>query len=79
MLKGLGQIGDANLLVMAGLLLSDEMSDAYAEIEGLKEEVARKDKLLRQADATTSDAPDVGAITEMADRINAIAAKLEQA
>ena len=45
----LGQIGDANLLVMAGLLLSDEMSDAYAEIDQLKGEIAVNEKKLRMA------------------------------
>ncbi len=40
----LGQIGDANLLVMVGLLLSDEMSDAYAEIAHLKEKITNDEK-----------------------------------
>mgnify|MGYP001460689665 CR=1 FL=1 len=35
LVASVGQIGDAHLLVMACLLLADEMSDAYAELEVL--------------------------------------------
>lgn len=30
----MGQIGDTRLLVMAGLLIADELSDAYGALEG---------------------------------------------
>ena len=32
LVESVGQIGDARLLLMASLLVSDELSDAYAEI-----------------------------------------------
>ncbi len=35
LVAAVGQIGDAHLLVMASLLVADELSDAYAELEDL--------------------------------------------
>ncbi len=37
--QGVGAVGEGKLLVMAALLLADELSDAYAQIEGRKNEV----------------------------------------
>lgn len=36
LVAAVGQIGDAKLLVMVSLLIADELSDAYAELETLK-------------------------------------------
>ena len=36
LVAAVGQVGDARLLVMATLLVADELSDAYAEVEALK-------------------------------------------
>jgi len=36
LVAAVGQIGDAKLLVMVSLLVADELSDAYAEMETLK-------------------------------------------
>ncbi|MGJ3260674.1 MAG: cell division protein ZapA [Rhodospirillales bacterium] len=36
LVAAVGQIGDAKLLVMVSLLIADELSDAYAEMETLK-------------------------------------------
>lgn len=36
LVASVGQIGDTRLLVMASLLVADELSDAYAEVERLK-------------------------------------------
>lgn len=36
LVASVGQIGDTRLLVMASLLVADELSDSYAEIEKLK-------------------------------------------
>ena len=60
----LGQVGDLKLLVMASLLIADELSEAFAAIE-------------QQA---TEGSPDDAALAEMveniADRIERVAAKL---
>lgn len=36
LVASVGQVGDTQLLVMASLLVADELSDAYAEIEALQ-------------------------------------------
>lgn len=36
LVAAIGQVGDARLLVMASLLIADELSDAYAELETLR-------------------------------------------
>lgn len=36
LVASVGQIGDTRLLVMASLLVADELSDAYAEVERLR-------------------------------------------
>jgi cell division protein ZapA len=36
LVASVGQVGDAQLLVMASLVIADELSDAYAEVESLK-------------------------------------------
>lgn len=38
LVQSVGQIGDARLLLMAGLLIADELSDAYAEVAVLQGE-----------------------------------------
>ena len=35
LVASVGQIGDARLLVMASLLIADEMSDAYSKLESV--------------------------------------------
>jgi len=36
LVRDVGQVGDARLLVMAGLLIADELADAYDELEELR-------------------------------------------
>ena len=36
LVASVGQAGDAQLLVMASLMIADELSDAYAEVETLR-------------------------------------------
>jgi cell division protein ZapA len=36
LVDSVGQIGDARLLLMASLLVSDELSDAYADLEAAR-------------------------------------------
>jgi len=62
-----GQIGDARLLVMASLLVADELSEANTELEAIR--------------GDGKEPAAAGAIPELerlADRIEAIAEKLEQ-
>jgi cell division protein ZapA len=65
LVASLGQVGDLKLLVMASLLIADELSEAFAAIE---------------QQATAETAVDDTALAEMveniADRIERVAAKL---
>ena len=69
-----GQVGDARLLVMASLLLADELAEAYAEIDDIKDvEHGEKTEALRAESRAAQ------AIEALAARIEGIAAKLEAA
>lgn len=72
LVAAVGQVGDAQLLVMASLVIADELSDAYAGTEG------------QRADAGPSGHPADGgipgaALEILAQRIDDIAGRLEQA
>ncbi len=60
----LGQIGETKLLVMTALLLADELGDLYRQIEG--------------HDAMSS-AQSEAALSEVAERLDRLAARLQQA
>jgi cell division protein ZapA len=80
LVDSVGQIGDARLLLMVGLLIADELSDAYAELA-----IARGDAdgavLAQGGDGKGEQmAVEMAAMLESASRrIEAIAARLEQA
>jgi cell division protein ZapA len=63
--SSVGQVGEARLLVMASLLIADELSDATGRLEALQGE--------RQADGAAAEAESAGA----AQRIEAAATRLE--
>lgn len=60
-----GQVGDSLLLVMAGLLLTDELAEARAEAS--QPDLSRLDESLSSA------------VNAMADRVEGIAERLQQA
>ena len=64
----LGQIGEARLLVLAALVITDELADAHAQLR-------------RQAAGGTGNGVDTDALShgldELAERIEAIAERLE--
>jgi cell division protein ZapA len=68
--KGQSQIGDARLLLMASLVVADELSDAFDEIKRLRGELEGQggDSERRAADA----------LEQVARRVEAIAAELER-
>jgi cell division protein ZapA len=77
----MGQTGDARLLLMAGLLVADELNDALARVEERDQEIA-------ELKARASEPSDIGGETEdklaeilesAALRIEAIAAKTASA
>lgn len=62
-----GQIGDSRLLVMANLLVADELSEAHTELDAFRND--------GKETATVAAIPE---LERLADRIEAIAEKLEQ-
>lgn len=66
-----GQIGDARLLLMASLLISDELSDAYADLAAAQ---AGEDAV-PAADAESDRFAEK--LENIAERVEAIAARLE--
>jgi cell division protein ZapA len=66
-----GQIGDARLLVMTSLLIADELSDAYRQLESYDAESGD--------DGGASHAAMTSALEACAQRIENIAARIERA
>jgi cell division protein ZapA len=69
--RGQTQVGDARLLLMASLVVADELSDAFDEIKRLRA------SLDHQSGGGEREA--AGALEQAARRIEAIAAELESA
>jgi cell division protein ZapA len=80
LVDSVGQIGDARLLLMVGLLIADELSDAYAELAVTRGE-ADETVLAHGTNGKPAQmAEEMAAVLESASRrIEAIAARLEQA
>jgi cell division protein ZapA len=68
-----GQIGDARLLVMVSLLLADELSDVYSELEVARNVGAGASAMLSAEESLSSN------IEDLAQRIEDIAESIEQA
>jgi len=66
-----GQIGDARLLVMTSLLIADELSDAYRQLESFDAESGD--------DGKASHVAMTSALEACAQRIENIAARIERA
>ena len=69
LVKTVGQAGEARLLLMVSLLLSDELNDAGNEIE----------RIQRGGSAIANEDAVAGSIEKLAKQIQDIAAKLEAA
>lgn len=67
------QAGENKLLVMTGLLIADELSDAKAELADLRKANAGIAALMEAEEALSEQ------VEGLADRIERIAAKVEQA
>jgi cell division protein ZapA len=70
--RGQTQVGDARLLLMASLVVADELSDAFDEIKRLR-------ATLDGQGGGTGEREAAGALEQAARRIEAIAAELESA
>jgi cell division protein ZapA len=69
--RGQSQIGDSRLLLMAGLTVADELSDAFDEIKALK---AALETRAGEVEERAADA-----VERVAQQLDAIAAELERA
>lgn len=70
-----GQVGDARLLLLAGLLIADELADAYDDLEALR----RVNADLKAELATFKGAAAKEAEDKIARSINAVSARLKAA
>ena len=76
--SSVGQVGEARLILMAGLLVADELSNSRGRIEGLESSAAKaaaEDK--RAVEELASNLS--SAMNALAARIEALAARLESA
>ncbi|MBB92692.1 MAG: cell division protein ZapA, partial [Magnetovibrio sp.] len=73
LVAAVGQAGDARLLVMVSLLLADELSDAYAELESISRKSEGVARLIESEEKVSRT------LENIADRIEGIAVGLEQA
>lgn len=75
-----GQVGPERLLVMASLLIADELSDSFADIEEARANPDPETVKQLQAEAAEKAEAKAAHIFEMlADRIETIAERIEQA
>jgi cell division protein ZapA len=70
LVAAVGQVGDDRLLVMASLLVADELSDAATRLDGLDEP--------DQSERLIDDEALIAHIDTLAERIENIAQRLEQ-
>jgi len=74
LIAAVGQVGDARLLVMASLLVADELSEVYTELDTLRNE--RRPGSAPAASGSTISASE---LNQLAERVEKIAETLEQA
>ena len=73
LVAAVGQAGDARLLVMVSLLLADELSDAYSELETISRKSEGVARIIESEEKVSRT------LESFAERIEGIAAGLEQA
>ncbi len=69
----LGQVGEARLLLMASLLVADDLALAFEQIDGLRAELSRAREQIAQVEA------DALALEALNERLESVAAALESA
>jgi len=73
LIAAVGQVGDSQLLVMVSLLVADELSDAYAELDVIKTADHGVTAMLSAEDSLSEK------MENLAERIEGIAERYEQA
>lgn len=69
-----GQVGEARLLLMAGLTIADDLATAYDRVDDLRAEIAK----LRDQAGTTG-AGEGTTLSRLAERLEVVARRLESA
>ena len=75
LVESVGQVGEARLLLMASLLVADELAEASQELDALKDGTGNV-KNEGHSDGANDDGADLAKLTQ---RIEDIAARLESA
>ncbi|MEK9673463.1 MAG: cell division protein ZapA [Rhodospirillaceae bacterium] len=73
LVAAVGQAGDARLLVMVSLLLADELSDAYSELETIRKKSEGVARIIESEEKVSQ------MLEKIADRIETVAQDMEQA
>lgn len=71
--QGFGEIGDMRLLVMASIMVADELSEALRRVAALEQEVLRL-----TASDTQADAQRIAVESEVSEALESIAGRLER-
>ena len=76
--ENFGEIGDQRITVMSGIMVMDELAELQKRVLGMESEIAtlrktRDDALVK---ADKNDATLVGALSHLAERMEALAGKL---
>jgi cell division protein ZapA len=75
MVSSVGQVGDSRLLLLAGLVVSDELAETLGRLEEIEKEIAGLKE--RQSDDGTEREEQIArALDRAAERVEAIAARL---
>jgi len=77
--SSVGQIGDQRLFLMGALIVADEMHDLKVRLDKAEAEIARLSDVRAQAALAALDPAPVTALDGAAGRLEALAARLEQA
>jgi cell division protein ZapA len=77
--SSVGQIGDQRLFLMGALIVADEMHDLKLRLDKAEAEIARLSDVRAQAAQAALDPAPVTALDGAAGRLEALAARLEQA
>ena len=76
--ESFGEIGDQRITVMAGIMVMDELAELQKRVRGMESEIATlrktRDEALVKADK--NDAALTGALASLAERMEAVAGKL---
>jgi cell division protein ZapA len=78
LIKDIGQVGDARLLVMAALLIADELADAYDELQELRRPGTAQDGDATAARIAAAEEKAAAGLETLAARVAALASRIEE-